>query len=520
MFKCFFNPSTKNSRFLTKRTNILNHWMYKNFSYSDKNNTENKRVKLSEFFNHKDKNSNKKEDTHKIKTLKKMDPFIKKESIQKARGPFETCKDIQDKDQKNIKTGSLDKQNLQGQNPISFKAFNSANKPTKKESINQTTTSSDDDIDELNQKEDPSTLKAEIKIKNNKRHDFHSFTSNSDQKQYYENKQNEFPKAEKGTNIPIKVLKKSTYRKFDTNKPYNPDNMNQMVQMGEIGSDDKTVAEDNESSPKTKKGDEEEILRYTCAPLNMQKIEDIKYKWQQFFITSTRVIPDINRAINNKPDPVYYEYIRDLLDEFNDKQLLFAMKNILLNEDLIKGYEMLYIFKDLFFRLKSHGTFDLSSKVNIVMLYEVFFLFDLIEYKMKSEESSINLINGNIMQMIFMIIDYQRFFFPEFKIEENLMILKAMIDKNVIDIYLIQKFLMLYSEIDIVNTLKDCTYKLKYFNTEYNLNLSIFYILDNYVKVCKINFEWQSLETTEFRFLIKRIITEVILFIINFSMSN
>lgn len=508
MFKCFFNTSTKNRRVLIKKINLLNHFKRENFSNTDKNNPENKRVKLSEFFNNKKTTGNQKEDTIKIKTMKKTDFFIKKENSQKAINSPEAAKDNQENNQKNTKTESSDRETQQTKNPIVFKAFKSPYNPTKKEGSNQKATSSDDDIglNELNDRDDSSASKANFNLRNKsfKRSDSQSFTGNPDK--------NEIPKTQKVINKPIKVMKKNTFRKFDSNKPFNPDNMNEMVQMDEIIGDEPTglLNQTDSEALNKQKGEEEEILRYMCVPLNMQKIEDIKYKWQQFFISSTRVIPDINRSINNKPDSVYYEYIRDLLDEFTDKQLLFAIKNILLNEDLIKGYEMLYIFRDLFFRLKSHGTFDLSSKVNIVMLYEIFFLFDLIEYKIKSEESSINLINGHIMQMIFMIVDYQRFFFPEFKIEENLMILKAMMDKNVIDVYLIKKFLMQYSEIDIINTLKDCIYKLKYFNTEYNLNLSIFYILDNYVKVCKINQEWQSLETTQFKFLIKRMITEVI----------
>ncbi len=257
--------------------------------------------------------------------------------------------------------------------------------------------------------------------------------------------------------------------------------------------------------------EEQEILRYMCLPLNMHKMEDIKLKWQQFFISSQRVIPDINRCINNKPENVYYEYIKDLIDEFTDKQVLFALKNILLNEDITKGYELQFILRDLFYRLKSHGTYDLSSKLNIIILYEVIFLFDLIEYKLKNDDKSLNTISGFFLQMITMIIDYQRFFFHEFTIEENLMILKSMINNNIVDIYLIKKFLKQYSDLEIVDTLKGCTYKIKYFNTEYNLNLSIFYILDNYVKICKINNEFESINDHKFKFMVKRLVFEVII---------
>lgn len=275
--------------------------------------------------------------------------------------------------------------------------------------------------------------------------------------------------------------------------------------------------ENNDSTKITKKNDEE-VLRYMCAPLNMQKMEDINYKWQQFFVSSSRVLPDMNRAINNKPDNVYYDFIRDIHDEFTDKQLLFAIKNMLINEDLLKPYEIIFSFKDLFSRLKSNGTFELSSKVNILMIYEIFFLFDLVEYKFKFEDISLNSINASILDMINMLVDYQRFYLTEFKIEDNIMILKAMIDKGVIDIYSIKKFLMNYSEIDIVNTLMGCIYNVRYFNNEYNLNLSIFSILDNYLKICKNNNELNFIENEQFKFLVKKLFNEVniIIFYINY----
>ena len=109
-----------------------------------------------------------------------------------------------------------------------------------------------------------------------------------------------------------------------------------------------------------------------------------------------------------------------------------------------------------------------------------------------------------------MIVDYQRFFFSEFNIEENILILKTMMDKNIIDVYLVKRFLEQYSELDIIETVKECKYKIKYFKTEYDLNLSIFFILDNYVKISKINFEFENFSDKNFQFLIKKLILEVI----------
>jgi hypothetical protein len=446
--------------------------------------------------------------------MKKSDYFIRRDYVLKEKNLDYISKEESGLKQTSTKSETSDKENQEAKENKFFKAIKSSLKPINKDAYNE-----EIDFDNhIDNKEIPSFIpKNDQALYKFKKPDFQSSTIITNKNEWFdENKEKKSAKEEK-TKKPIRVMKKTSYEKFEYYKPYNrirsTDGLDDMVPINDLAKEESLRVlniSNSESFVKRPKDDEEEILRYMCAPLNTQKIEDIKYKWQQFFISSSRVIPDINRAINNKPDPVYYEYIRDLIDDFTDKQMLFAIKNILLNEDLIKPLEMMFIFRDLFYRLKTHGTFDLSSKVNIILLYEIFFLFDLIEYKIKIDDSSINLVNGNIMQMIFMIIDYQRFFFPEFKIEENLMILKAMMDKNVIDVYLIKKFLTQYSEIDIVNTLKDCTYKIKYFNTEFNLNLSIFYILDNYVKVCKNNNECQSLQLN---FLVRRLITEVLFLI-------
>ena len=62
-----------------------------------------------------------------------------------------------------------------------------------------------------------------------------------------------------------------------------------------------------------------------------------------------------------------------------------------------------------------------------------------------------------------------------------------MVNKNMIDLYSIKRFLSEYSTEKILSGLDDCIYRLRYFNNEYNMNFSIFFILDKFVKVCKEN---------------------------------
>jgi len=482
MFKCFFFSSSKTSKGILRSEYFINKINFENFSNGNKQRHENKRVKLSELF------TEGKKDENKIKTLKKNDFYLKNKN-NNINKKSESNKEFSDESFTSSKGDYSEKENFSSKKPIVLKAFKNT---YYSDSQNETKFANKNKFKYFDYEKDINIEESLDMIINNASADKNEKTSKDE-----ELKQNN--KKENTKNL--RILKKSDYDFSDNsliNKTLNNESFNNIDSQKEKS---KNISiEDLEN---------EEILRYMCPPLNMQKMEDIKFKWQQFFISSQRVIPDINRSINNKPDPIYYEYIKDLIDEFTDKQLLFALKNTLLHEDVMRGYDMMFIFKDLFFRLKSHGTFDLSSKLNVIMLYEIFFLFELIEHKIKNEDNSINTISRLIMQMIYMTIDYQRFFFSENKIEENLMMLKAMHDKNVVDIYLIKKFLKQYSEIDIINTLKDCNYKIKYFKTEYNLNLTIFYILENYVKICKINKEWESINDQKFKFLVKRLITEV-----------
>lgn len=482
MLKSIFNSYSKSRGNVSKQLKIYTIYKNAKFSFNNKGTNNNKRVKLFELIS--DKKGEENPQNKKIRVVQKSEAYVRKQALAQATALNVNNEKKNNEDHK-VKLDGLSNKKFQEENT------SQSNYKNKWQNFNQ-------------KNQGPTGFSDKEKVQ-----DYNSSTINN----------NDSEEAPKKKIITLKSSKRPIFNNFNKDSKSIPNKKkfldtldeNQLTDIYEDETDnkDQDLEKSNNNALKTEEGGEEEILRYMCLPLNMQKLDDVKYKWQQFFVSSQRVIPDINRSINNIPDSVYYEYIRDLIDEFTDKQLLFAMKNVLLNADTIKTYDMLFIFKDLFFRLKSHGTFNLSSKLNVIMLYEVFFLFDLIEYKLRYEDQSINTISGLILQMVHMVIDYHRFYFAEFSMQENLMILKAMMDKNVIDIYLVKKFLIQYSELDIVNSIKSCIYKIKYFNTEYNLNLCFFYILDNFVKICRINKEFESINDNSFKYLVKRMLTEV-----------
>lgn len=222
-----------------------------------------------------------------------------------------------------------------------------------------------------------------------------------------------------------------------------------------------------------------EDLKYMSHPVI--KRENLK-KWETFFTSQSRPLPDINRAINNSPDSVYKDYFNDLKGEFNEKQILFAIKNMYLQYDPTAAMRHFDLYKELFSRATSSG-FDFLSKTNLIMLMEVLHCLNLKENFVWTPSTLESYADSQlkINTVINRSIDGIRVLAPLFSKQEYLFILKVLLDKNVFDIYLVRRFFELHSPTQLENMLDELSYKITYFNQEVKLNATLMYIIDQFI---------------------------------------
>jgi hypothetical protein len=227
--------------------------------------------------------------------------------------------------------------------------------------------------------------------------------------------------------------------------------------------------------------DKEETFNEIAIPLDMRS--SINRKWEQFFKRQGRVIPDINRSINNFPNVVYFDFIFDYKSTFNDKQLLFAIKNIFLHKNpyiFSKTYELL---KEIYVKFYHRKDFDLTNKSSILMLMEVLHLyhFDTIDPK----EKEIN-VRGKLIDILEKVIDPLRLFSSAMTDQELVFIMKVLFDRNYLDAYLMDRLIKRIMGSDFETKM---SYKILYFQVEVDLKISVLKFFDKYIKFCKTSFQ-------------------------------
>ena len=218
-----------------------------------------------------------------------------------------------------------------------------------------------------------------------------------------------------------------------------------------------------------KKSGENEYNQLNMEAPRLSK--EITKKWEQFFKKNTKIPLDINRAVNNFPDKVYKHFFTDMRESFNEKQLLFAMKNIFLHRDSNTLWSNIYYnLKNFFYKDK----FNKSSKINLIMLYEV-------AYLNSKEGGTAKLFSGFFEK----VSDAIRLQSNKMHIEEMIFVLNSMMCYRFFDAYLVNLLFERFSYEDfnqIINNKK--FYKIKYFGYQVRQAVQLINIVNNYVGYC------------------------------------
>lgn len=221
------------------------------------------------------------------------------------------------------------------------------------------------------------------------------------------------------------------------------------------------------------------ILKKTSEenPLNIDAPrlpKEITRKWEHFFKRNTKIPLDANRAVNNYPDKVYKYFFSDMKETFNEKQLLFALKNIFLHRDSNTIWSNLfYNLKNFFYKEK----FYKSSKLNLIMLYEV-------GYLNSKEGSTVKLFFGFFEK----ISDAIRLQSNKLSIEEMVFVINTLLKYKFYDAYLINLLMERFSQNEFNDIVQNKNvYKIKYFGYEVKLAVALINIINKYIGHCNVN---------------------------------
>jgi hypothetical protein len=199
-------------------------------------------------------------------------------------------------------------------------------------------------------------------------------------------------------------------------------------------------------------------------------------KWEKFFRKNSKPFLDMNRAVNNTPNYRFLDFFNDLKKQLNDDQLLFATKNILINE-LSPNVTSLEVNSILHHKI-TYQNMDTGSKQNLLGIAEIYYLMPfLVRYP--SYHSQLLIFDS--------IINSIKFFAYDFSVEEYLFILNVLlVHYNLYDSYLIQVLFERFNSkhFDEVFSEKK-VYKIKYFGNPVNLSKNVLQVMDNYIKYTK-----------------------------------
>lgn len=212
-------------------------------------------------------------------------------------------------------------------------------------------------------------------------------------------------------------------------------------------------------------------------PLNFEAPrlpKEITKNWEHFFKKNTKIPLDVNRAVNNFPDRMYKYFFTDMKETFNEKQLLFAIKNIFLHrESNTQWWNVFNNLKSFFHKEK----FNKSSKLNLMMLYEVAYL--------NSKEGATKKLFYGFFEKI---TDAIRFQANKLPIEEMIFVLNSLLKYKFYDAYLINLLFERFKLNDFKEIVKNKKYYgIKYFGYEVRLAVPLINIFNKYVEYSNLH---------------------------------
>ena len=212
-------------------------------------------------------------------------------------------------------------------------------------------------------------------------------------------------------------------------------------------------------------------------PLNFEAPrlpKEITKNWEHFFKKNTKIPLDINRAVNNFPDRIYKYFFIDMKETFNEKQLLFAIKNIFLHRESNTPWWNVFNNLKSFFNKEK---FNKASKLNLMMLYEVAYL--------NSKEGATNKLFYGFFEKI---TDAIRFQANKLPIEEMIFVLNSLLKYKFYDAYLINLLFERFKLNDFREIVKNRNnYRIKYFGYEVKLAVPLINIFNKYVENCLLH---------------------------------
>jgi hypothetical protein len=212
-----------------------------------------------------------------------------------------------------------------------------------------------------------------------------------------------------------------------------------------------------------------------------------RMKWLRFFTdVQSRLIPNTNLAIKNGISPEVEEFFWDMRKNMNDKQVIFYLKNFLLNS---KG-QILYSYNEVIREVATKliqqrtATVDVFDKNSLMLCIELLRLLPDNPYNpaFKPHDDDENFLFDTRNDLIRKIDPGLKLHSKYFTLEEYVFVLSTLLEKGYYDLYLVKNFFERFPGEELIITLDGFKHPIMYFGNRIDLTTAVLTIADKYIR--------------------------------------